>query len=452
MTSKASSRTQIETLLQLINSSAQEAMFEYEKTGYGIPSPDSAEPHPLDNQPGALALRKAIRTLESACERLCTTLAQPMHTLVNVTMPFESPCLKFVADEQIADILETNGGEGMFVDEIADRMKNKVASDKLGQVMLLLATRGCFREGKIQSFLFPLLRPYLDFIWNVKVLQAVAMLPETLVHPEYAFSKTVNRTSFSYSIRNEMENASRFDWLKVNPQAGERFQRAMKGFSILAGSSDAVVQEYPWDKLMNSASGNNSLKFCDVGSGPGAVALALSKHYNNKFRVVLQDLPEPLTQAKIMWSTEYPEADVNFVSLDFLKESPVSGQDVYFLSYVLHDWPDSDAIIILKNIANAMNDTSRLLIHEGVLEHACTDSHDSDQSYEKAPEPLLPNYGTGKIRTYNHNINMLSIYNSRERTREDFIALGENSGLTLTKIWPLSETCLLEFKLTDSSL
>jgi hypothetical protein len=50
--------------------------------GHDAPSLDA--PHPLDYSQNALALKRAIRVLEGACEQLCTTLAQPGHTICNV--------------------------------------------------------------------------------------------------------------------------------------------------------------------------------------------------------------------------------------------------------------------------------------------------------------------------------------------------------------------------------
>ena len=75
----------IDALLELIQSATHSAVAEYRKTGHGVPSPDDVSSHPLDSAPDALALKKAIRILEGACERLCTTLAQPMHTIANVS-------------------------------------------------------------------------------------------------------------------------------------------------------------------------------------------------------------------------------------------------------------------------------------------------------------------------------------------------------------------------------
>jgi len=79
---------EIDALLDLISTSAREAVAEYVKSGAGVPSVNAVNAHPLDEVLDALALKRAIRTLEGACERLCTTLAQPMHTMVNASIYF----------------------------------------------------------------------------------------------------------------------------------------------------------------------------------------------------------------------------------------------------------------------------------------------------------------------------------------------------------------------------
>jgi hypothetical protein len=86
----STNKAKLEALLKLINSVAQEAIAEYEKAGGDVPSIDSTEPHPLDDDEAIdnIALKSAIRTLEGACAQLCTTLAPPSHTAINVSYPF----------------------------------------------------------------------------------------------------------------------------------------------------------------------------------------------------------------------------------------------------------------------------------------------------------------------------------------------------------------------------
>ncbi|KAF9260951.1 S-adenosyl-L-methionine-dependent methyltransferase [Marasmius fiardii PR-910] len=486
----------IDSLLSLIYSSTRAAVAEYQKTGGGVvPSPDDPIFHPLDSasDSSVLALKKAIRVLEGACERLCTTLAQPMHTIANVSfrappsgvltpplsffvyqrsMPYEAPCLRLAVQNGIADLLEGHP-EGLQVDYIS--WKTGLDSRKLRQVLRLLATRGCFRE--VAENVFANNRLSLTLLSSNPVsaavmldtgecLRAVNALPEALSDPEFAFSREVDKTAFTYAIstgggtRDKMEKGkheaglslSLFDWYKQNPQVAQRFDRAMMGWSMITGSV-AIVNHFQWEKMSPGTT------FCDIGSGVGTIPLSIAKAHPH-LRITLQDLPEPLEQAKFVWSTELPEAlksgneRIQFIPLDFLKAVPVVGQDVYYMKHILHDWPDAEAITILQHVANAMGLHSRLLVHDFVLKHVYSDDTDhsnaGDRNHariERAPLPLLPNYGTGNIRHYNQDINMLAVCNSKERTCEEYSALGAEVGLELMKVWDLAETYVLEFRL-----
>ena len=76
---------QIEALLEIINSSARQAIVEYEKEGNDVPTINSAEFHPLDTSTHNVAYRKAVRLLEGACQQLCASLAPPQRTVLNVS-------------------------------------------------------------------------------------------------------------------------------------------------------------------------------------------------------------------------------------------------------------------------------------------------------------------------------------------------------------------------------
>lgn len=78
----------VEVLLGIINSSAREAMAAYKNSGHGVPGADSSTFHPLDLATDTLALRKAIRLLEGACDQLNTILAPPQHTVYNVSADY----------------------------------------------------------------------------------------------------------------------------------------------------------------------------------------------------------------------------------------------------------------------------------------------------------------------------------------------------------------------------
>lgn len=95
----------------------------------------------------------------------------------------------------------------------------------------------------------------------------------------------------------------------------------------------------------------------------------------------------------------------------------------------------------MSNIRSAMKESSRLLIRksplvcilqrypeprhadEFVLQHAVRDMV-RGSGYSQAPAPLLPNFGMGRVRLYEQDINMMCCVNSMERTLNEFVALG----------------------------
>ena len=70
-------------------------------------------------------------------------------------------------------------------------------------------------------------------------------------------------------------------------------------------------------------------------------------------------------------------------------------------------------------------------------------------TFEQAPEPLLPNYGVGRIRQYRLDLVMMLMWNSKERTLEEFIKIGEEAGLSFVKLWNTGDLGLLEFRLAS---
>ena len=86
------------------------------------------------------------------------------------------------------------------------------------------------------------------------------------------------------------------------------------------------------------------------------------------------------------------------------------------------------------------------LTDEYILQHA-NRVPEAQSKFNQAPEPLLPNYGAGRIRQYNLDISMMTKLNSEERQLDDFIRLGEAAGLKFEKLWDFGEMGLVEYRL-----
>jgi len=229
-----------------------------------------------------------------------------------------------------------------------------------------------------------------------------------------------------------------FEFYGSNQPIRERFDRAMYGWSQISGASEMLRKVYPWGQVPPNA------KVCDVGGGNGHVMLGLLKAHKH-LHAIVQDLPAVVEDAKKFWDTELPTAvcskQVEFLPLDFFKETPVKGCDYYYLSHVIHDWPDAESVTVLKGVRNAMAPTSKLLIHEFAVPSLVRSNSDAVQ---QAAEPLLPNYGVARSFPYTVDMHMMNNLNARERTIDQFKALASKANLKINKVYDAGELSILE--------
>ncbi|KAG6809034.1 hypothetical protein H0H92_001866 [Tricholoma furcatifolium] len=370
-----------------------------------IPSLDDLNRHPLDSELAPPELRNAIKLLQAACEQLSVTVTPPGQTILNRTLQnTEYSCLGVVLAFKVVDILNEKP-TGMHVTELGQKIG--IDARKLGRILL---------DGPM------------------------ALLRETLADPVWGNSEATEHSPWNkYSGYNE----SLFKWFEQPEAAAARTQ-----FGIgVAGWNEAVqassvVTDFPWDTFPPGTT------ICDVGGGVGNMSMALAKAYPS-FRFKLQDLPNVINLAETqVWPKDYPaaiaEKRIEFKAMDFFVESPIQGCDVYYLKGITHDWPDTQCIQILRNVRSALKANSRVLIQEYVLQYA-NRTHTTESAFQEAPEPMLPNYGVGKIREYAIDIHLMVTLNSRERTLEEFISMAAKAGLNFLKLWPAGEMSVIEF-------
>ncbi|KDQ49688.1 hypothetical protein JAAARDRAFT_212075 [Jaapia argillacea MUCL 33604] len=419
-------------LLSLITSAVGTVISEYNAIGHRVPALSSTLPGPFDTPDQASpTFTKAIQVIEGACAQLCATVAGPGHTMINYE---ESACLQIVTSAKISDYL-LDKPDGLHVSDLS--LLSGLEADKLSRVLRRLATVHCYCEVKPNVFANNRLSmkllssdPVGSYVGHVtdECMKAGTYLADTLQDLEVGHSQSPDKAAFPRVL-----GCGVFDYYTKHKEHGDRFNKAMVGWGRVTGKT-ALVKAYPWSELPKDT------LICDVGGGNGHRTLELVKA-SPQLMVVVQDLEATL------WTKEYPEVvkedRVAFVPLDFFNGVPVKDCDIYYLSHVLHDWPDAECIKILCNIRKAMKATSRILVHDYVLQHAVRTDMPGNQ--ELAPEPLLPNYGAGKVRGYNLDLNMMAAFNGKERTLDDFINLGNRADLRFVRMCESGETGLVEF-------
>ncbi|KAG1728070.1 O-methyltransferase-domain-containing protein [Suillus lakei] len=446
MTDLIDPEAKLEALLDIINSSARQAIAEYKKTGHGVPSAEATTFHPLDLMTDTLALKKAIRLLEGAYHQLSSILAPPQHTVMNFVFNYNWACTGVALRARIADVLDQHP-KGLSVDKLAEAVNlDKI---KTTRVLRALTLMGCFKEVERDVFANTRLSLILKSANNTgcyarihtqDISKFAGVVYETMVDEEFSRSHEVDKAPRVFAFRKEGMKGNYWDMIKDDDERRDAFQRGMLGQSEMLGAS-AVLHHYPWDDISSVV---------DIGCGVGSFSAPLAKMFPH-LRVTNQDLPEVITQARNAWEANAPEAlldgRVEFVPINFFEDVPVAGKDAYYLRHVLHDWPDAEATTILHNIRKAMGPNSRVLVHDCMITHTVQGPGAGNNGLSIAPEPMLPNFGAGSHRAYQTDLTMWFALNGKERTLEELKIISAAAGLVLTQVYDLVDTLLMELRI-----
>jgi hypothetical protein len=142
---------------------------------------------------------------------------------------------------------------------------------------------------------------------------------------------------------------------------------------------------------------------CDLGGGQGSLLATIARHHPG-VKGILFERQSTIENLRGKQS-EYP---FYLVSGDFFQQIPYA--DIYILKQVFHNWPDNSCSDILKKCAEA-NPDAQVLVIERVI-------RDSDNITEIA------------------NLAMMIELNGKERTIEEYRAIGNNAGFKRLQVYP----------------
>jgi len=162
------------------------------------------------------------------------------------------------------------------------------------------------------------------------------------------------------------------------------------------------------DDLMAALKGSDFSDVVDVGGGQGELLASLLRAHPGLTGTVL-DRPE-VVAARVQVPDEVGDR-LSWHAGDFLRDIP-PGADVYLLSRILHDWPDTDAVAIVRACSAAMRPGARLCI----LEQIAPDLAD-ERSIDQLDLALK-------------DLNMLVLVGGQERSRAEYESLLDSAGLS----------------------
>ncbi|KAL0952690.1 hypothetical protein HGRIS_006929 [Hohenbuehelia grisea] len=439
----------LKALAQLILSNVETLESAAAKHGIDYPSLEADfAPSALNADPVAA---NASRVIVGAAAQLIATVRDPIEMLQDhCSSMYTAAAVGFANSNDVADILHESGPQGLHSKDIGQKIG--VEGSLTDRVLRYLATRHFFREvapnvfanNKISSLLLknkPLKDIQADPVAKYDLSPGAAMAghftEEAFMGSEriYDFLKNPGpyQSPFNMAIK---DTTNIFAWFEKpdNVWRGRRFVTAMKGGGDRF-PPEVFSSAIDWKALKSGST------VVDVGGNVGSVTLPLAKA-NPHLKFVVQDLDHAITEAKGYWKENFPEAlsdgRVDLQVHDFFQPMTIKG-DVYFLRLIVHDWPQAESIKILKHIRAAAKPTTKLIIFESIVPHACPETSPllAKASVPSAPAPLLANFGIGLGGFVTMiDMQMMTLLGGRERTVEEFDELGHQSGWKLEEVKP----------------
>ncbi len=176
--------------------------------------------------------------------------------------------------------------------------------------------------------------------WGVEAYEAWVDVASTLQTGKPAFER--------------LHNESFFDWVRFFPSHLRAYQSAMSKYARHDYRSLAEVMDF-----------SVHAHVLDAGGGTGELAFALLRSYPT-LKATVMDMPEVVEFASAPADLQ---TRCRFVPGDLFRRWPVSS-DAVILARVLHDWPDEDALRILRRARQAMPRGGALYVVEMALDES----------------------------------------------------------------------------------
>ena len=192
----------------------------------------------------------------------------------------------------------------------------------------------------------------------------------------------------------ELHRANFFDWLQDRHQELQSYHRAMAAYA---------KHDYP--AIAEAVNFGVHHHILDAAGGTGELTFALLRAFS-KLTATVMDRPEVVSAATAPADVE---ERCGFIAGDLFQEWPVASNAVA-LARVLHDWPDDDAVRILRRARGAMTTGGALYLVEMALDD-------------------FPSGSGGLL-----DLNMLVMTGGAERSREQFRVLLAQAGFELLDV------------------
>jgi 2,7-dihydroxy-5-methyl-1-naphthoate 7-O-methyltransferase len=142
--------------------------------------------------------------------------------------------------------------------------------------------------------------------------------------------------------------------LEAHPQVAESFDALIGPTGHGLPDPDFQISD-GWDSVKTIA---------DVGGGTGAMLAGILRLHPH-LQGMLVDLPKTVSRSKVIFQMVGVTERVKTIGQSFFDPLP-AGADIYLLRGILNDWPDLEALAILKRCAEAARPNGRVVVLKSV--------------------------------------------------------------------------------------
>jgi len=354
---------------------------------------------------------------------------------------YDFATVQVFVDHGIADCMAT-APSGISVDTLQSELN--LDSRKITTILRHLSACGWVRETENGVFALNrssrvLLQGHMgrSVIWRSEHAKVAEALPQWLTHPEYKFSQSPRHTAFQLA-----NNTTKpfFEWVKDNNDYLGPFAASVEAFGKYA--TPGILSDYPWETCVGST-------IVDCGGGNGSLAISLANTFPY-LRLVVQEREEMVaiaeTNIKACLDPNLANGTVVVEAHDFFCPQLRTGDNYTFmLRHVLHNWPETQVVNILENLAAAAGPKSKVLIIERVsgyypdthveLENNPADTTDVTPHASLIGEQTMLN--SSSLMPHALALHLLCILNSHERTLDQWRDIVVRAGLAITGLYKL---------------
>lgn len=293
--------------------------------------------------------------------------------------------IQIVAEYKIPDFLKRSPKTAQELAKLTGLQANP-----LHRLLSMLASHGYFTQDTQERF-------SLTALSQILTSDAPNSIAEYVKTPNNYWWDTIR--DLDYSIKTgkssfeKNEGKSFWQALQENPQQGARFFKGMGNYSM--PENDVFASMINCSKFKTVV---------DIGGGQGGLIKAIMTRCPT-IKGILFDMENVISQVT-------PMQKLKTVAGDFFKEVPARA-DAYLLKRVLLDWDNVKSAQILKTIAHAMHDNSKLFIIDGII------------------------HGVNKRDVAKDwDILMQGLFAGKNKTEKDFEEILDQAGLELISIKP----------------